>query len=173
MQINNLQEQKILLGKAYVKNYDKLFEKYMDNLTKEENTKIKEDISNTFYSNRKKLNNEYERELYKIEIQESPSTHTMYSAVNYKQKILIDNMNDILEKASKELAEKIANPKYGFFEKIEFQAEYDELKERLKDDVAREVRSFRQDYYQALKSRNNSKIDKLEQSLLTNMLSEL
>lgn len=173
MQIKNLQEQKLALGKAYVKSYNDLFANYLNKLNAETTIEEKQGLSKTFYDKYKKLNNTYEQEKYKISIQEQPSITTMYSAINYKQKLLIDNMNAKLKEENDELNKKILSGKYTLSEKTKFQKEYDDLEQNLKDSIFKEIANFRSSYYNALIKRDTSKIDQLENSLLTNLLSKI
>lgn len=174
MKIDNLHLQKLSLGSRYTKKFNDLFEKYINSVNSDDVPK--EDIekaSNSFDKDIKKLHNVYEAERYKIDIQEKPSVHTMYSAINYKQSILVEAMNDKLKAEYKELNRKLSSSEYDFFEKIKLKEEYEEFKDNLKNSIFKEIDEFKLNYYQALKTRNYTKIDKLENGLLSDLLLKL
>lgn len=172
MQIQNLQEQKIALGKAYMKSYAELFSAYITKLNDQNQTEPKEVQADNFYKNQKELENAYETEKYKLNIQEAPSIHTMIAAVNYKQKLMIDDMNAELKEAYQELKSKLKSGRYTLAERTKLREEYKDLKDRLRANLSTEMSRFRASYYDALVSKNISKIDNMEQSLLSNLLSK-
>lgn len=172
MHIQDIQKQKIALGKAYMKSYGDLFSTYITKLNSQNQTEPKEIQADNFYNNQKKLENTYETEKYKLDIQEDPSIHTMISAVNYKQRLMMEDMNSRLKEAYTELKTKLNSGKYSFFERVELKAEYNELENNLKENLSNEIANFRSNYYNALVKRDTSKIDQLESSLLSNLLSK-
>ncbi|MGP1534110.1 MAG: hypothetical protein ACTTJF_08600 [Campylobacter sp.] len=174
MRISELQQQKISLGKAYVKSYSELFSKYLEKTQDSgASKKDKENAYNELLLGDKAMRKAYETAKYKLDIKESPSIHTMYSAVNYKQSMLLDEMQEKLKVEQANLQEKLKSGKYNYFEKADLKAEYDELEKKLKKEVFDKVDKFKIDYYDALIKGNASKIDKMEDSLLSNLLSQV
>ena len=177
MKINDLRSQKIALGRAYVKNFNELFASHLANVkeesAKDTTTRDMHAVSGKFSKARKELHDAYETEKYKLTIQEAPSVHTMYAAADYKQNLLLKDMNKRLEVEYDKLQEKLDSGKYNYFEREELKREYDTLKEKLRDGVYGEVDKFREMYFQALSKDNTAEIDKLENSLLSNLLSDI
>lgn len=173
MQIQDIQKQKIALDKAYTKSSGELFSAYLKKLNGETKTGTQKALANEFYQEHKTLRNVYETQKYKLDIQETPSIHTMVAAVNYKQRLMIDDMNSKLEEAYKAMKDKFRSGNYSFAQKVELKEEYKELEKSLKENLTKEMAEFRSSYYDALTKRNNSKIDALENSLLSNLLSKI
>jgi hypothetical protein len=68
---------------------------------------------------------------------------------------------------------KFRSGNYSFAQKVELKEEYKELENSLKKNLTKEMAEFRSSYYDALTKRNSSKIDQLENSLLSNLLSKI
>ncbi|WP_169975080.1 MULTISPECIES: hypothetical protein [unclassified Campylobacter] len=173
MQIQNIQKQISALGRAYTKSYDELFSNYVKKTNSESNQEIQTRLANEFYKEQKELQKVYEAKKYELYIQEVPSMHTMIHVVNYKQKIMIDEMNFKLKEAYQELKNNLTSGRYNAMEKLELKAKYREFKQNLKDETFKEIDKFSASYQDALVSRDNSRIDQLENSLLTNLLSKI
>lgn len=194
MLINYLQSQKFALDRSFNKSYEKLFSTHLNTInsisqnklnkqdsfenssldqTREMNYNLIQEASDKFYKEYKTLRNEYEHERYKLDIQEAPSIHTMTSAINYKQKILFEEMNERIAAEQKRLKDKILSGRYNFLEEIALKNEFEEFKSNLQETVSKEISDFRASYHDALVNRNSSRIDELENSLLSNILSKL
>jgi hypothetical protein len=197
MQINNLQIQKMALGKAFDKRYDELFSSYLKNISEIQKTTNKktdqssgvnsvqdmqaseqkhesiQKAADKFYKEQKYIRNIYEQEKYKLDIQEAPSIHTMISASNRKQKLMIDNMNEQIESAKKALKDKISNGNYNFLEQIELKRDFEKFQNNLKYKISKEISGFKSSYHDALVNKNIKEIDRLEKSLLTDLLSQI
>ena len=197
MQINNLQTQRAALVKAFDKRYDELFSSYLKNISEIQKTTNKktdqssginsvqdiqmseqkhESIQNAadnFYKEQKYIRDIYEQEKYKLDIQEAPSIHTMISAANRKQKLMIDNMNEQIESAKKALKDKISNGNYNFLEQIELKRDFEKFQNNLKYKISKEISDFKSSYHDALANKNIKEIDRLEKSLLTDLLSQI
>ena len=104
MQINDIRSQKLALGKAYTKAYNELFANHLKDVDNKKYAKVNladtkeqhsiQESSDKFYKDFKKINRLYETEKFKLDMQETPSIHTMTAAVNYKQKMMFDDMNE-------------------------------------------------------------------------------
>lgn len=174
MNILNLQEQKTTLSQTYTKNYNKLFSVYLKEVNKEElSIKERNELSNNFYKRYKKLDDMYEAEKYAIDIQDSPSAHTMYSSINYYQRFLINDMQQKLDLEYEELKKKLNSDNYSFFEKIDLKYKFKEFEQQLKDNISNQLSEFRQKYSDALLDKNYKKINLLEDSLLSTILSKI
>lgn len=125
-----------------------------------------------FYKEFKAINHLYETEKYKLDIQEEPNIHTMTSTVNYKQKIMFDDMNEQISTRYEKLNKELKSGKYNFFEKAELKKQFKEFEANLKEKTYEELRQFRIMYYEALMKKDNKTIDNLENSLLSNLLSK-
>ena len=153
MQINDAQLQKTSLTKAFLKSYDDAFQNYLNKLQNE-------------------LRDKYETEKYKLDIKEQPNLNTMISAINYHQKLILDELNEEIKAANKELQTKKASGKYNFLEELRLEREFDELQDELRKKATDKISKFNSDYREALKKRDVSAIDNLENSLLANLLAK-
>lgn len=173
MNISDLQLQRNILSKTFTNAYNELFSTHLAKIQDESKDIVtKMNLSNEFYQTQKSLRNEYDAEKYKLETKESPSVHTMTSAINYKQKLLTEEMNERIEAESRKLKAKILSGKYNFLEELKFKNDFKKFQAELKVKLSNEIYNFRASYHEALVSRNSPKIDSLENSLLSNLLSK-
>ena len=96
----------------------------------------------------------------------------MISAINYHQKLILDELNEEIKAANKELQAKKASGKYNFLEELRLEREFDELQDELRKKATDKISKFNSDYREALKKRDVSAIDNLENSLLANLLAK-
>ena len=173
MQINDTLLQKSALTKAFSKSYDDAFQNYLSKLQNDKNDiQAKKNFANEFYNAQKMLRDKYEAEKYKLSIKEQPSLNTMISAANYHQKLTLDQLNEDIRTANQELQVKKASGKYDFLEELRLEREFNELKDRLRKKATDKINKFSSDYREALKKRDVSTIDNLENSLLANLLAK-
>ena len=173
MQINDTQLQKTSLTKAFLKSYDDAFQNYLNKLQNDKSDiRVQKNLSDDFYNTQKKLRDKYETEKYKLDIKEQPSLNTMISAINYHQKLILDELNEEIKAANKELQTKKASGKYNFLEELRLEREFDELQDELRKKATDKISKFNSDYRKALKKRDVSAIDNLENSLLANLLAK-
>lgn len=171
MQINDTLLQKSALTKAFSKSYDDAFQNYLNKLQNDKSDiQAKKNFANEFYSAQKTLRNKYEAEKYKLSVKEQPSLNTMISAINYHQVLTLDELNEDIKAATKELQIKKASGKYNSLEELNLEREFNELKDELRKKATNKINKFNSDYRKALKKRDVSTIDNLENSLLANLL---
>lgn len=175
MQINNLYEQKQSLAKAYIKNYDELFSQYLKK-TKDSTQKDASSLQNladNFYKAQKILRGNYDAMNYKLDISQTPNDHTMTAAVNRNQSLLIDEMNEQIANERKKLKDKLASGKYNMLEELKMNKELKSFELDLRQKVSQKIKDFRDSYQEALDDKDISRINTLQNSLLSDLLAKI
>lgn len=197
MHINETYLKKQALSKAFTKRYEELFSTHLKNIqsiynnaeTKKatinsgsniENTKIVErqhksiqESSDKFYKEQRQIRDIYEREKYRLDIEKSPNINTMISATSYHQNLILNDMNDQLETEKNNLKDKLSSGKYNFLEQLKLKNEFDELSDKIKEEAHNKISKFSSSYRDAFVKKDIRKINELQNSLLSNILSKL
>lgn len=175
MKVDSMDTQKIKLFKAYQTSYNNLFEKHFKKINNDEDMtleSIKAD-NDAFHKEYSNIRNLYEAYDYNLDMKAKPSIYTMTSAVNQNQKLLIENMNKRLDEEYDILQQKLSSEKYNWFEKLNLEQQYEDLKQEIREHTNQQIAEFRDIYFDALQKRNYNKIDKIEDDLLAKLLNRI